>query len=165
MAKKMFSGRMMRSRMGLAAGSILLLIIAYLSLAYLGIIPKPFACNSETKRLVTDISGGDFEITYTNCDALAKEEFVSVYVTRTKGSGNPILAKLLNKRTLLFRYDPAMVDSPLPLVTTSSPGKVLISIPRVSSVLFQRRSWERTSIDYNIAQIDYPETGSSQSAH
>ncbi len=155
----------MKKRLGLIAGSIMLLATAYLFLAYIGVVPAPYTCSSETEKRIVDISGYDFEIVDTDCDALAKEEFVSVYVSKTEGNKNPLLARLLRRKTLLFRYDPGMWNSPLPLVTASGPNKILVSVPIVSSVLFQRRDWEHAHISYDIGHIDYPETAPSQQAH
>jgi len=155
----------MKKRLGLIAGSIMLLATAYLFLAYIGVVPAPYTCSSETEKRIVDISGYDFEIVDTDCDALAKEEFVSVYVSKTEGNKNPLLVKLLGRKTLLFRYDPAMWNSPLPLVTASGPNRILVSIPRVSSVLFQRRNWEHILINYDIGHVDYPGTVQSQEAH
>jgi len=153
----------MKKHLGLVVGGVTLLAMAYLFLAYIGAVPAPSTCTSETKETLTSVLGGDFEIVYTNCDALAKEEFVSVYVSKARGNRNPLLARLSGKKTLLFRYDPAIPNSPLPLVTASGPNRILISIPRVSSILFQGRNWEQVSVDYDIGHVDYPETGSTQS--
>jgi hypothetical protein len=113
---------------------------------------------------ITNLSGGDFEITYTNCDTLAKEEFVSVYVSKAGGNKTSLFARWLNKRTLLFQYDPGMWNSPLPLVRASGQNRILISIPKVSSVIFQSRSWENFPVDYEIGHIDYPGGRISQRA-
>ena len=58
--------------------AILLMGIAYVFLAAIGLVPTPYTCMTETKTRITNLSGGDFEITDTGCDTLAKEEFVSV---------------------------------------------------------------------------------------
>ncbi len=142
------------------AGVLLLLGVAYVLLASVGLVPAPFTCMTETRARVTNLADGDFEITHTDCDTLAKEEFVSVWVAKAKrGSW---FAGLFPTRTLLFRYDPAMLDSPLPSIRAAGPHRIVISIPRVSSVMFQSRSWGDVSIDYEIEQVDYPAPGPSQ---
>lgn len=119
--------------------------------------PNTFACSSETKTTLKDISGGDFEIVYTSCDTLAKDESVSVYV-----SSRSWVSRLFYKETLLFRYDPAMSNDPLPSITASSQNRILISIPQVSSIDVQRRNWGIVSIDYQIGKIFNPGPVASQ---
>jgi hypothetical protein len=64
---------------------IMVLAVAYIVLVVAGIAPQRFSCNSRREMELTNIAGHDFEITYTNCDVLAKEEFVSVYISNSKG--------------------------------------------------------------------------------
>jgi hypothetical protein len=113
---------------------------------------------------ITNLSGADFEITDTDCDLIAKEEFVSVYVSRTVAKGQSWFSGWRNRKTLLFRYDPGMPDNPLPSINASGENKILISIPDISSVSFQSRNWGDVSVDYAIGHIDYPGTGVSQQA-
>lgn len=121
--------------------------------------PNTWACSSETRMTLPDISGGEFEVIYTNCDTVAKDESISVYV-----SARSWVAKLLAKKTLLFRYDPAISNSPLPSIKPSGQNRILISIPRVSSISFQSRKWGAIEVDYEIGKIDYPEPGESRSS-
>jgi hypothetical protein len=151
----------MNKRALILVGSLALLAAAYLFLALVGVVPAPFACSSETKQTLGNVSGMDFEITYTNCDTLAKEEFVSIYVSKTGESGGSLFGRLFSRRTLVFRYDPGMWNSPLPLITASGPNRVLISISRISSIMSQSKSWDNVTIDYVIGQVDYPRTDAS----
>jgi hypothetical protein len=123
--------------------------IAYAFLADFGVI-------SETKAKLSNLSGADFEVTYTNSDRLAKEEYVSVYISRTALNRTSAFDRWRNKRTLLFRYDPGRWDAPLPSISNSGPNKILIAVPRVSSITRQSKSWENLSVDYEIGYVDYP---------
>jgi hypothetical protein len=42
-----------------------------------------------------------------------------------------------------------------PRIELAGTKKVRISIPRVSSVLYQGRHWKDVSVDYQIAKVDY----------
>ncbi len=148
-------------RWGVSA--VMVLAAAYIVLVLAGIAPNRLSCNSQREIELTNISGHDFEITYTNCDGLAKEEFVSVYISSGKSSGKWWLPGWMSKKGLLFRYDPAMPNAPLPSIKASGQDKVVISIPRVSSIIFEIRKWKNLSVDYEIGRIDYPPTNQSGS--
>src|ERR1700730_3943682 len=114
----------------------------------------PGVCLSEDQITIANLSGMKFKVIYTNCDALAKEEEVSVYVSRADVQGESVLARWLNRKTLLFSYDPAgRYNMPLPSIKALGNDKILISIPEVSSVLVQSRNWQNVTIDYNIGHI------------
>jgi hypothetical protein len=95
------------------------------------------------------------EATYTNCDTFAKEEVVSVYISRAAAPGEAFLARWLSQKTLIFRHDPGRPDNPPPSITANGRGRILISIPEVSSVLLETKQWHDISVDYNIGHIDY----------
>jgi hypothetical protein len=84
----------------------------------------------------------------------------AIYVSKTEERGGSLFGRLFSRKTLVFRYDPAM-NSPLPLITASGPNTVLISISRISSIMFQSKSWDNVTIDYVIGQVDYPRTDAS----
>lgn len=68
-----------------ATAIMLVLGARYVFLRLTGII-TPDACISEDLKTIPDLSGLRFEIEYTNCDTLPKDEAVSVYVaTAAKG--------------------------------------------------------------------------------
>ena len=110
---------------------------------------------SETRMVLSDVSGADIEVVYTNSDTLAKQEDMSVYISSANRSRSWI-SRRLRRKTLLFRYDPGSPVNPLPSITSPTHGHVLISVPRVSSVSLQRTQWEGISVAYNIGRIDYP---------
>jgi hypothetical protein len=119
----------------------------------------PDVCLSENQMTIPNLSGMKFEVIYTNCDTLAKEEEISVYVSGADVNGESVLAKWSNRRTVLFRYDPWSNDTPLPSIQAAGNDRILISVPRVSSVDLQTRKWRNVTIDYNIGDIEYPQGG------
>jgi hypothetical protein len=64
--------------------------------------------------------------------------------------------KWTHRKTLLFQYDPWSYDAPLPSITSLGHNRIQISVPRVSSVFFQKKNWENLSVDYKIGSIEYP---------
>src|SRR5258708_33998269 len=133
----------------------MLLTVAYIVLVHTGIVPNRLSCNSQTETELPNISGHDFEITYANCDVLAKEEFVSVYISSTKANRKWWIPGWLNRKALLFRYDPAMWKAPLPSIRASGQDRIVISIPRGSSLIVENRKWRNVSVDYEIGHVDY----------
>jgi hypothetical protein len=111
---------------------------------------------TEAEAKIANLSGADFEITYTNCDTLAKSEFVSVYVSRAKVSDEPFYSRWREKKTLLFRYDPWTADGPFPVISPSGPKRISISVPKVSHIFLKGRSWNGISVDYQIGHVEYP---------
>jgi hypothetical protein len=112
----------------------------------------PGACISEERMSIPNLSDMEFKVIYTNCDIFE----VSVYVRRAARNGESFPARWLNRRTLLFSYDAERWDDPPPSIKASDSNRILISIPKVSSVLFQRRNLRNVSIDYNIGRVYYP---------
>ena len=107
----------------------------------------PNACLSEQWENIPNISGLRFEIEYKNCDTLAKDEAVSVYVLEARrGARDP------NRRALVFRYDPGGIQNEPPKITALGNQRILISVPEVSSVSIQRRKWREVAIDYKIGR-------------
>jgi hypothetical protein len=107
----------------------------------------PNACLSEQWEEIPNVSGLRLEVEYKNCDTLAKDEAVSVYVLESReGAPDP------NHRALVFRYDPGGVQSQRPKITASGNHRILISVPAVSSVIVQRRNWGDVAIDYNVGK-------------
>lgn len=111
----------------------------------------PNACLSQQWEDIPNVAGLRFQVEYMNCDTLAKDEAVSVYVLETQqGAGDK------NRRTLVFRYDPGGIQNQVPKITASGNHKVLISVPEVSSITAQRRNWGEVDIDYNIGHVTRP---------
>lgn len=150
------NGMSLRKALAFFAIAIFLLVAAYVFLAGTGKVPWPSSRFTETKMKIANLSGGDFEVDYTNSDLLAKEEFISVYVSKAEANTGSLLSKWFPRKTLLLRYDPGNADAPLPSISASGPNRISVSIPRVSSIIFQSRTWGQVSIDYEIEHVDYP---------
>ena len=111
----------------------------------------PDACISKGLQTIPDLSGAKIEIVYVSCDTLAKEEETDVYLSPVTAQGTP---GLKNGRTLVFSYDPVGSDNSVPSITNPSDSTILITVPEVSSVIHQDRSWRGMSIEYAIGK-DY----------
>lgn len=112
-------------------------------------------CEAETVKQ-QEFSGFKFEVIYTNCDTLAKEEDVSVYAEKKLSSVTWFFPNQRNQRTLLFSYDPGRYDSPLPEITSPTQSTILISIPEVSEIHQETREWAGMSIKFDVGKVDYP---------
>jgi hypothetical protein len=144
-----------KKTLGYSAAAVVAFCVIYAVLVIAAVVPWPFACLTETKMKIANLSGTDLEVTYTNCDVIAKDEFVSVYASPAVGKGDSVFARLLNRRTLVFRYDPGKPDN-LPSIKGVGDDRILISNPGVSQVFYQSRKWKSVTIDYEIGHIDYP---------
>jgi len=113
-------------------------------------------CQTEERLKIEDPSGFTFDVVYESCDTLAKDEAISVYARKPAPKGTWPFSGWRNQRTLLFRYDPMREDSPLPTITRQSSSIILISIPEISEINYQKRKWENISINYDIGRVYYP---------
>jgi hypothetical protein len=118
-------------------------------------IMDPGACVSERMKTMPNLSGAKVEIVYANCDTLAKDEAISVYFSRAAEKEHTWYERWFNQRTLVFRYDPGRPSGP-PSMESLSKDRIVISIPEVSSVAFQTRTWKNVSVGYDIRHIQYP---------
>lgn len=113
-------------------------------------------CATET-RMKTSFPVADIEVVYLSCDTIAKQDSIDVYFLKAGTNKQSPLIRWLYKKTLVFRYDPAVEDGPLPVIRASGRDRIVIAVPRVSSVLLKAKSWRNVSIDYEIGKTDYPE--------
>lgn len=93
----------------------------------------------------TGLGGYDFEISDTICKALAADEAVTIFATR---SGE-------TKKTALFKYDPGRAE--IPVITLTDPHTVTISVRHVTSIFFRKSGWADMSIRYELGKLQYPE--------
>jgi hypothetical protein len=114
----------------------------------------PGVCMTEKLKTIPDLSDMNFEIIYTNCDTLAKEDSVSICVSRALGKEASFFERWFNKKTLIFKYVPGRSDTPS--IKVSDNGRILISIPNISSIYVQSREWRHVSIEYAIGHVEYP---------
>ena len=130
-------------------GVVVLSSVSYVLLRSVGII-DPSACISKELQTIPDLSGARVEVVYMNCDTLAKDEAISIYFSSATAKDEPWFLGWLNRRSLILRYDPTRPDYPMPSITQQAKDTILISVPEVSSVTHQDRTWRNISIEYAI---------------
>ena len=112
------------------------------------------ACLSEELATIPNLDNVRFEVIYTNCDTLAKDEAIRVYMSPAVVAGN-WFANWEKQRELVFQYDPGGNLKP-PAILASSNNSILISVYDISSISVQRRTWRNISMSYKIGHIAYP---------
>jgi hypothetical protein len=146
----MISRRFVRRALIAIAILIVPIGVGYAGLAAL----RANVCLTESEQYFRSIQGGDFHVVRTDCDTLAKEEFVSVYASKS----DPVLPSWLNKETLLFRFYPDGLDDPMPTVRESGNHRILISVPIVESAFIRENRWGSVEVDYEIGKTTFPKT-------
>jgi len=135
----------------IVSGAIVLVLGAGLASIVRPVLYIPDACLSDTVA-TTSLFGAKLEAVYTNCDTLAKDESVRVYVSSVaegaKAAKNP-------SGEVIFDYDPSG-NQTAPSIEDVGDHKLLISISEVSSIFVQKRRWHDISIDYRIGHVWYP---------
>jgi len=117
----------------------------------LGLLMAPGACITESRGKIVNVAGYDFEISETSCDLIAKDDAVSVLISKTGHQS----------QTAIFKYDPGRYLPPE--IRATGAHSVQISIPSISSEFFRKDKWEDLSIEYDLGQIDYPSNGTETS--
>jgi hypothetical protein len=105
------------------------------------------ACITEVRQDGIVRASMQFRITETDCSTLGEDASISVYGLADSGSD----------RSLLFKYGPESYYLPLPTIEVPDQQTIVIAVPRVSDVVFQRNSWNNHSIRYDIGHIYYPQ--------
>jgi hypothetical protein len=129
----------------IAAYLVAPLAAIYLMLAFLDLAPTPWTCLTEKRASIVDLSGYDFSIRETNCDAIGKSDWMSVYISHTGKS----------EHALIFEYDP-MEQNPIPILSFDPEGNFLITIASVATVLHEEHEWRGRKITYKIGKEYYP---------
>jgi hypothetical protein len=114
----------------------------YLALTAFGL--TPFACLTETRQRISDLSDFSFEISETSCDTLAKDDAISVFATRPGHT----------EKVLLLKYDPG--PDVLPTIRVTPSHEISIAISAVSSIFSQRDELDGFPIRYDIGVVRYP---------
>jgi hypothetical protein len=149
---------------GVAAVAAVPLSAALYGTAERGLNPlTAWACSSESKGGLSNVSGWDLEIEYTACDLLARDEAISVYASPHRPGGSQHM--WFRKRRLIFRYDPAGPDELLPGFESVGPDRILISIPAVSSISVQQHVLGNTTVNYRVGRIFHPDPTGLGQAH
>jgi hypothetical protein len=123
-----------------AMASAIIITILYFTLIW-------HACTTETKRIINNLHGLDFEISETDCDTFGSSgSSISVFVAQ---AGR-------NERTEIFQFNPTYYV-PLPAIEVVASGKrIVISVKKIGSIYFQKHRWEDKTVDFNIGEIAYP---------
>ena len=103
------------------------------------------ACLTMEHQRISNVSGFDFEISETDCDLVAKDAAISVFISKAGQS----------KKTLLFKYVPPGYGT-LPSITAIDDHTIKISIWRVPVIFCRKEKWQTLTIEYAIGVIDYP---------
>ena len=130
------------------------LVADYYALPPIGRFVLPGVCLTNEQATYKTVGRAEFYAVDTNCDALAKEEFVEVYAYRN--DANSLLPRWLRRRSIVFVYDPGDDQNPLPAIQSGGPNRVKIKVPKVSSVLFKRDIWDGSQIEYEFGKVIYP---------
>jgi hypothetical protein len=149
-------GRLTKKAPAYSANIAITLVAVYVIVVVTGCVTDQYTCITEQKISIPNFSGMEFEVTYTNCDRILKDEAIDVYVSRAIADGESLFTRWRSPRTLLFRYDPGRYDSPLPSIKATGPDRILISVPYLASVFLQIRKWGNVSVDYDIGHIEFP---------
>jgi hypothetical protein len=103
-------------------------------------------CITETRMRIPGLAGFDFEVNETDCDTLAKDAAISVFVSKA-GHG---------RKALLIKYGPYSYPNDLPLITQSGTDAFDITIKRVSDIVCYNRTWKGLHFNYDISFVEYP---------
>jgi|SRR5579875_164260 len=104
-------------------------------------------CTSEARMRILGLSGYDFEVSELDCDTLAKDSSINVFISRPGHS----------RKTLVFKYDPGGNPDNLPTIKRSGEGTFEITVEKVSSIFCIRKNWDKLSFGYNIRVIYHPD--------
>jgi hypothetical protein len=122
-----------------------------------------WACTTEKRGGLNDVSGWDLDIEHTSCDLFSKQEAITVYASPHEAVASQ--AGWFRNRTLLFRYLPGAPDDLLPSFEATGPNRILITVPSIGSVAVQKHSLGKTAVNYHIGHIEYPDPGRLSQAH
>jgi hypothetical protein len=128
----------------LAIGVAAVAAVVFLLLFAVGLW-SPYSCTTTVHQRIAGISGFDFEISETDCDALAKDAATSVFISKAGQT----------KKTLLFKYVPPGFDA-IPTIASLDEHTVQISIWRVPTIFCRKEKWETLTVKYDIGVVDYP---------
>jgi hypothetical protein len=112
------------------------------------------ACITEVRQDGIVRSDMRFQITETDCSTFGEDAAISVYGLNDPGGD----------RTLLFEYGPAAYHLPLPTIAVPDQRTIVIAVPIVSDVVFQRDVWNDRAIRYEIGHVDYPKPDTLRSS-
>lgn len=125
--------------------ALLALGAIYLTAALFGgshLFPLPGICLTETIGSTTNIAGFDFEFEEVDCDLIAKDSAVTVYVSR----------HLERQRYALAKY-----AGNSPTIVANGPNKVRITLGKIGSLYFLHNGWDNLQVDYDFESFQLPQ--------
>lgn len=125
------------------AGLVVLGLMYLAAVIFGGIrpIPLPGVCLAETTGSATNVSGFDFEFEEVDCDVIAKDSAMTVYVSH---HGD-------RQRYALIKY----AGNP-PTVTSTGPKSVHISLGQIWGLYFRHDVWGDLHVDYDFERFTPP---------
>lgn len=126
---------------------ISVLSLCVLPIGIFGYLVYSNVCVTETKRIDRNLSGLDFEILYTNCDVLAKSEWMSVFVMKADD----------HDKTEIFNFDPIYYVDPPEIKVDPERKRILISVVATGEIFLQKSQWQDMTVDYHIGKIILPD--------
>ncbi|HEY3706002.1 MAG TPA: hypothetical protein VGL22_13135 [Terracidiphilus sp.] len=149
---------------GLCGAAAVPLAAGLYSSASRGLNPlTAWACTSEKRGSLSNVSGWDLEIEHTTCDLFSRQEAVTVYASRREAGASG--RRWFRSRAMVFRYVPGSSDDLLPSFESTGPDRILITVPSVASVAVQKYALEQTAVNYHIGHIEYPDPARLGQAH
>lgn len=93
------------------------------------------------------LNGFDFEVSQLNCDTLAKDTSMNVFISQP---GH-------NTKVLIFKYIPSGFPGDLPVITSPTRHSFEISVNRVADIFCYSREWNNLSFVYHIRLVEFPD--------
>lgn len=118
-----------------------LMYFAFMIFSGIRPIPLPGVCTTEATGRALNVAGFDFEFEEINCDVIAKDSAMTVYVSRHGA----------RQRFALVRY----AGNP-PTVTPTGPNHVRVSLGEIWGLHFRHDEWDGLHVDYDFSMFKPP---------
>ena len=105
-------------------------------------IPLPGICATEVTGRASNVAGFDFEFEEIDCDVIAKDSAMTVYVSRHGAK----------QRFALVKY----AGNP-PTVTSTGPSNVRVSLGEIWGLYFRHNEWDGLHVDYDFVMFRPPQ--------
>ena len=102
--------------------------------------------------------GRDFETVYTNCDTLAKDESITVFLLPRHGTLFEKSTARFRSKKAIFKFDPGGANGESVSMRSVGQQRIVIAAPHVSSIYPDGKMMqvEGMAFVYEIGRIDYP---------
>lgn len=106
------------------------------------------ACIRQTQTRIHNLAGYDFQAVDVDCDTLAKETWVNIYVSKSN--------RWWPTKKLVFQYDYWSYEDAPPTIRISGANSYDMAIPKVSEVFCETKRWKRLVFSYHIGYVEFP---------